>query len=132
MIKNGVRRGDVVYVCDKPHCKNPHPAVIVSNNLNNTFSPTITVVYLTTKPKKPLPTHVTVLCKVPSIAMCERIYTLSKSFSALHVFTLYATFLKLCPTIPYSQKTTFFSTLKWDNKNINFYNPGGNLCLKEK
>ena len=79
MIRNGIRRGDVVYVSDKFHHETPRPAVIVSNNLNNTFSPTITIVYLTTKPKKPLPTHVTVLCKVPSVAMCEKIYTISKS-----------------------------------------------------
>ena len=85
MIRNGIRRGDVVYVCDKIYHENPRPAVIVSNNLNNTFSPTITVVYLTTKTRKPLPTHVTVLCKVPSIAMCERIYTLSKSCIESHI-----------------------------------------------
>ena len=39
----------------------------------------VTIVYLTTKPKKPLPTHTAILCEVPSIAMCECIYTISKS-----------------------------------------------------
>ena len=80
MFKNGIRRGDVVYVYDKMHSKKPRPAVVVSNNMRNTFSPVVTVVYLTTKPRKPLPTHATVLCKVPSIAMCERIHTISKSY----------------------------------------------------
>lgn len=79
MMRNGIRRGDVVYVDDKLHASKLRPAVIVSNNMCNTFSPKVTVVYLTTKPKKPLPTHTTILCKVPSTAMCEGIYTISKS-----------------------------------------------------
>lgn len=79
MFKNGIRRGDVIYVETGLPFKKPRPAVIVSNNMCNTFSPTVTIVYLTTKPKKPLPTHTTVLCKVPSIALCENIYTISKT-----------------------------------------------------
>lgn len=54
------------------------PAVIVSNNKGNKFSPNVEVVFLTTKDKKPLPTHVPVLCKVPSTAMCENVQTVSK------------------------------------------------------
>lgn len=36
------------------------PAIIVSNEANNKFAPTLEVVYLTTKPKKALPTHVSI------------------------------------------------------------------------
>ena len=54
------------------------PAIIVSNEANNTYAYTLEVVYLTTAPKKPLPTH----CKInsaerPSIALCEQVTTIS-------------------------------------------------------
>ena len=56
------------------------PAIIVSNNKGNGFSPVVEVVFLTTKEKTPLPTHVEILsCKRPSIALCEQIDTISKS-----------------------------------------------------
>ena len=56
------------------------PAIIVSNNKGNGFSPVVEVVFLTTKEKNPLPTHVEILsCKRPSIALCEQIDTVSKS-----------------------------------------------------
>jgi mRNA interferase MazF len=54
------------------------PAVIVSNNLHNEFSGLLEVVYLTSQEKKPIPSHVPVLCKVPSTALCEQIDTVSK------------------------------------------------------
>lgn len=53
------------------------PAVIVSNNVGNTHSATVEVVFLTTKPKTDLPTHVSVRSTLkPSIALCEQITTL--------------------------------------------------------
>lgn len=56
------------------------PAVIVSNNKNNEHSDTIIVVYMTTKPKKDLPTHVlTRSALLPSTIMSEQIATVSKS-----------------------------------------------------
>ena len=54
------------------------PAVIVSNDKCNEHSPVVEVVYLTTQPKKPMPTHVEVLCKVPSTALCEQVHSISK------------------------------------------------------
>lgn len=54
------------------------PAVIVSNNLGNKHSNVVEIVYLTTQEKNPLPTHVKVMCHVPSIALCEQIWTVSK------------------------------------------------------
>lgn len=50
--------------------------MIVSNNKANEHSPVVEVVYLTTQDKKPLPTHVEVLCKVPSTALCEQVHSI--------------------------------------------------------
>ena len=55
------------------------PAVVVSNDKGNHYSNQVEVVYLTSKPKKPLPTHVPVFCDVMSTALCEQITTVDKS-----------------------------------------------------
>ena len=55
------------------------PGIIVSNEMNNRHSDTVEVVYLTTKRKKPLPTHVRInSAKYPSTALCEQITTVAK------------------------------------------------------
>lgn len=54
------------------------PAVIVSNEKCNQHAHFVEIVYLTTQDKKRLPTHVEVLCKVPSTALCEQIFSVSK------------------------------------------------------
>lgn len=55
------------------------PAIIVSNNLGNEFSDVVEVVYLTTKEKKFMPTHVKITSSNrPSTALCEQIHTVSK------------------------------------------------------
>ena len=55
------------------------PAIVVSNDKNNTFSPTLEVVYLTRSPKKDLPTHCTIRSsQYQSIALCEQVTTVSK------------------------------------------------------
>lgn len=59
--------------------RSDRPAVIVSNDKNNEHSGTVEVVYLTTAPKKDLPTHVfTRSALSPSTILCEQIYTVSK------------------------------------------------------
>lgn len=56
------------------------PAVVVSNDAGNRYAPTVEVVYLTTRTKTRLPTHVLVgSAPRPSIALCEQITTVSKS-----------------------------------------------------
>lgn len=77
-----IARGDIFYVnkgenngCEQ---RAGRPALIVSNEANNKFSTTVEVVYLTTKKKHPLPTHVEVRGRVPSIALCEQITTVDK------------------------------------------------------
>ena len=55
------------------------PAVIVSNDVGNEFSSVVEVVFLTTREKKPLPTHVAInSAKYPSTALCEQIDSVDK------------------------------------------------------
>jgi mRNA interferase MazF len=81
-----VSRGDIYYVCSGnrdatgSEQKTDRPAVIVSNNKGNEFSQIVEVVYLTGEEKKRyLPTHVQIMCKIPSTALCEQIASVSKS-----------------------------------------------------
>ena len=56
------------------------PAIVVSNDKANQYSPVIEMVYLTTQPKNSLPTHVDILsAPSPSMALCEQIHSVSKS-----------------------------------------------------
>lgn len=76
-------RGDVFYIANdmavvSSEQRSSRPGIIVSNNLANRHSPTVSVVYLTSQKKKHLPTHVDVMCKYPSTALCEQIQTVSK------------------------------------------------------
>lgn len=55
------------------------PAIIVSNDVGNEFSRVVEVVYLTTREKKPLPTHVRInSTSRQSTALCEQIETIDK------------------------------------------------------
>lgn len=55
------------------------PAIIVSNDVGNEYSSVVEVVFLTTREKKPLPTHVKIISsRCPSIALCEQIETVDK------------------------------------------------------
>lgn len=74
-----IRRGEVYYI-DSGYMttgseqRAGRPAIVVSNDMNNEFSSTIQVVYLTTQPKTDLPTHVLISSiKRESIALCEQI-----------------------------------------------------------
>lgn len=79
-----VKRGDIFYIANsKYYATNPEneagrPGIVVSCDELNEHSPSVEVVYLTTKDKKPMPTHVPILCKINSTALCETIYTVSK------------------------------------------------------
>ena len=79
-----IKRGDVFYI-QKGNTKTigseqypDIPAIIVSNDKCNEHSPCVEIVYMTTQEKNPLPTHVEVMCHVPSIALCEGVNTISK------------------------------------------------------
>lgn len=85
-MKMDVFRGDIFYIipaqirgyCSNIDLKEGRPAIIVSNNMCNTHSDRVEVVYLTTKDKKPLPTHVDIICRQKSTALCEQIHTVMK------------------------------------------------------
>ena len=54
------------------------PAVVVSNQQNNRYGEVVEVIYLTTAPKRDLPTHVTIRSSGRvSTALCEQISTVS-------------------------------------------------------
>ena len=80
-----IYKGDIFYIEKPTQYQNTgseqsagRPAIIVSNDTGNYHSDVVEVVYLTTKEKTPLPTHVKVMCQVPSTALCEQIFTVSK------------------------------------------------------
>lgn len=78
-----VYRGDIFYIQNTGYNvgseqNSGRPAIIVSNDMGNEHAPVVSMVYLTTQQKKPLPTHVPVICKQESTALCEQIYTVSK------------------------------------------------------
>lgn len=53
--------------------------MIVSNDVCNDVSPVIEVIFLTSRKKNPLPTHVNVQCELYSTALCEQITSVDKS-----------------------------------------------------
>jgi mRNA interferase MazF len=79
-----MRRGDIYYIArsyqeDGSEQRGNRPAVIVSNDKNNERSGTVEVVYMTTKPKTSLPTHVTIRsASQPSTVLCEQVHTVCK------------------------------------------------------
>ena len=90
------KRGDIFYV----KWRNPNgdeavgneiqagrPAVIVSGDIGNASNSNVTVVYLTSQEKRPMSVHAPVICKVPSTALCEQIYTVSKERLSEYVRT---------------------------------------------
>lgn len=75
-------RGDIFFITEGAYTGSEQnagrPGVIVSNDIGNKHSPNVEVVFLTSREKKAMPTHVDVMCKVPSTALCENIQTVSK------------------------------------------------------
>lgn len=76
-------RGQIYYVYPREvsGCEQSggRPAIIVSNDVGNEFSRVVEVVFLTTREKKPLPTHVAISsARYPSTALCEQIDSVDK------------------------------------------------------
>ncbi|WP_178944281.1 type II toxin-antitoxin system PemK/MazF family toxin [Paenibacillus odorifer] len=97
---SGIKRGDV-FLADLgnlPSQKSSvqrgfRPVVIISNNINNKYSPTVNIVPLSTAPKKSMPMHVRlskdlVGLDYDSIALCEQTSVLDKSSLSQHIVTL--------------------------------------------
>ena len=58
------------------------PVIVIQNDLGNKYSPTVIVAAITTRKKKPLPTHALILAnELPrdSYALLEQIRTIDKS-----------------------------------------------------
>ena len=76
---NEIKRGDIYYINSNykeegSEQRAGRPAVVVSNNMCNQHSSVVEVVYLTTKPKTDIPTHIDKRsAERPSIAICEQI-----------------------------------------------------------
>lgn len=79
-----IYKGDIFYITGYKKSvgseqNQDRPAVVVSNDINNKHSTVVEVVFLTSTEKaKYLPTHVNVLCKIPSVALCEQVNSISK------------------------------------------------------
>lgn len=78
-----VYRGEMYYVYPTDYCGSEQgggrPGIIISNDMNNEHSRTVEVVFLTTREKTPLPTHVHIsTAKRPSTALCEQVHTVDK------------------------------------------------------
>ena len=77
-----IKRGDIWYVSKDNYtgCEQAagRPAIIVSNEKNNACAEIVEVVYMTTQPKKDLPTHILIRSSErESTALCEQITTVS-------------------------------------------------------
>lgn len=82
MGNTSVRRGEIHYISKNVTVGSKQnagrPAIIVSNDIQNMHSPVYIVVYLTTQPKKELPTHALINSTgVPSTALCESVDSVS-------------------------------------------------------
>lgn len=80
-----IYRGEIFYMTFKEQVgseqQGGRPVIVVSNETCNKFSPTVTVVPLTTKDKKPLPTHVKLNTEglpVYGTILCEQVQTVSQ------------------------------------------------------
>lgn len=79
-----ITRGEIYYITSihdtvGSEQRAGRPALIVSNNKGNQFSPIVEICYLTMKEKPPLPTHITIESGPcgGSIILCEQITTVS-------------------------------------------------------
>ena len=78
-----IRRGEIRYIngvrTTGSEQGGRRPAIIVSNDTGNRYSPVVEVVYLTTAEKTRLPTHVAISSAPrPSTALCEQVFTVGK------------------------------------------------------
>ena len=86
MNSKNIRRGDIYYVrgysdavgSEQKANGKSRPAIVISNNIGNKYSKIKQVVYITTKNKNEIPTHVVInSAKYTSIAICEQIFSVS-------------------------------------------------------
>lgn len=82
-----IKRGDIYYADLSPVVGSEQggtrPVLIVQNNIGNCYSPTVIVAVLTSKPKKNLPTHISINVgesnvKVNTTILLEQLRTIDK------------------------------------------------------
>lgn len=83
METNEIKRGEIFYFSNGNFTGSEEgkdrPGIVVSNDLNNKYSNNVTVVWLTSQEKKPMPTHVDIYTsRGKSVALCENVTTVSK------------------------------------------------------
>lgn len=93
-----IRRGDIYYTqlenidnAVGSEQSGSRPAVVIQNDVGNKYSPTTIVAFITTQPKKCLPTHVRLHTKIlffSSTVMLEQIRTVSKDRLEKYIGTL--------------------------------------------
>ena len=81
--ENEYHRGDIFFINEGESSGSEQggarPGIIVSNDVGNKYAPIVEVVYLTSREKKLMPTHVRIKSSpIPSIALCEQIETVYK------------------------------------------------------
>ena len=94
-MEQNIHRGDIFWVNHPQEgvgseMKKVRPAVVVSNEKNNLFSPNIEICYMTTaEKKKRLTTHVEImLISTRNTILCENVYTISKDRLGNYIATL--------------------------------------------
>lgn len=99
MNKRKFRRGEIYYV--RPTSANgsvqqgTRPALIVGNDTGNRYCSVHPIVYITSKTKAKLPTHVRIQLEHPSIIMCEHPHSVSDEQIKGYVKTLSEQEMKL-------------------------------------
>ena len=77
-----INKGDIFWVENSKvtghEMAGTRPAIVVSNNKANHFSPVVTIVWLCSNERKPLPTHCMVKAQKMSTAVCENVVSVSK------------------------------------------------------
>lgn len=78
-----IKRGDIYYVYPDNYIGSEQgggrPAIVVSNDTGNRYAPIVSVVFLTSREKRALPTHAAIRSSPrDSTALCEQVSTISK------------------------------------------------------
>ncbi len=86
------KRGDIVVIAipeNKGHLiYGSRPHIVISNNISNKNAQTLNVIPLTSRLKKPLPTHVVINgygLKKPSTVLTEQLYSVDKNQVIGHI-----------------------------------------------
>lgn len=87
MMNNPIKRGQIFYADLSPARGSEQgglrPVLIVSNDINNERSPTVTICPITSQVKKPIPTHATLYPMenrtIKGTILCEQVRTICKS-----------------------------------------------------